>query len=252
MTLTDEAAARDLFEYLVPYRLIICRVCRAGIPPTYLVRHIQTYHVTYSPAFKTPRSTTKWVAEVLLPGLPTCPLDPLREAVVYPPIDGPPLPGLAISNGYGCNLCSYVRSTERQLKAHFNATHATRRRGRGGPRPTAAALRDRLLREHYGETPPWHPAAYQRFYNATVKDVRYFRVQLPKRDLTKVGQRLAQKTRRISCSSHIASKVFHQLACVWRSWKGRKSESLCADCSRASVSMARKDPVASISARCRP
>jgi hypothetical protein len=93
-------------------------------------------------------------------------LDPSKEPVILPAPDCEALPGLKLILGFGCNHCPFVSKNLGSIQRHFNESHAAVRRRRGGLLGTAKGnLRDQLNLEHFGESPAWHPANYQRFFN---------------------------------------------------------------------------------------
>ncbi len=59
MAAEDAPTGLDLFEYLAPYRVLIYRLCAAGVVPAYLISYIRTQYIQYSVHFKTPRSTAR-------------------------------------------------------------------------------------------------------------------------------------------------------------------------------------------------
>lgn len=168
----------ELFDYLVPYRVIVCRPCAAGVVPSQLVTHIRKWHRILDSRFRTPRSTAQWIEEILLPSLPSHPIDPGEETLLQPPTNSPPLASLSVLTGYGCSYCEYVSGAERTIRQHYNERHAKVRRHRGGAHTTHGPARDRTDREHYGERPPWQAVSYQRFFGAGgIKGNHCFRVQ---------------------------------------------------------------------------
>lgn len=159
----------------------------------------------------------------MLTKLLTCPFDPFKEAIAYLLADGLLLPELVVSSGYSCTLCSYVKSDEHAIRKHFDEVHAVRRRGRNGFRLLAGPMRDRLLREHYGEHVTWTPVCFQRFFKSTIKGVRLFRVAGEPSHLENDITHCSISKPNMDRSSFIASKVLNQLASFDAAQKDQRS-----------------------------
>ncbi len=79
--------------YSVPHNVIICQECGFALPRPTIQRHLQSYH-----NYKGPR-----LQEVLVKVYSKSPAV-RREEVVTPPDRLPPLPVLAITPGYQCDV----------------------------------------------------------------------------------------------------------------------------------------------------
>lgn len=176
---TEDRTKPGLFHFLLEQRVLICKSCAAGVVPKHLKTHIRTHHRHYSSDFRTKRSTTDWVQNVLLPSLSRKPLDPLIEDLPIPAPGEEALPALRVHSGYGCTHCHFVTKREDNASRHYNARHAPVRRGPGAVSQAKGALRQRLDREHFGEQPPYVPAFYQRLFTAGVEGSVSFRVRKP-------------------------------------------------------------------------
>jgi hypothetical protein len=109
-------------------------------------------------------------------------LDPVIENIPVPPADVKAFPVLKVHVGHGCTYCPAVSKREDEIRKHYNACHASVRRGRGGAVANSRGMmQKRLNREHYGDQPPYLPAFYQRFFAAGVKGSICFRVTAPER-----------------------------------------------------------------------
>jgi hypothetical protein len=107
-------------------------------------------------------------------------LDPVVESIPVPPADAKAFPFLKVHVGHGCTHCPAVSKREDEIRKHYNACHASVRRGRGGAVANSRGMmRKRLDREHYGDQPPYLPAFYQRFFTAGVKGSICFQVKAP-------------------------------------------------------------------------
>lgn len=178
MVTGSQPAPQELFGYLLPYRVLACRLCETGIPLSQLVSHIRAWHRGFHACFKTPQSTTQWVNEQLLLSLPSRPISPFEEAVLHPPYTSLPLSLLKVFTGHGCSHCEYVCKAESDMRQHYNESHAKIRQRRGGVYTTPGLARDRADRQHYGDQVPWRVVSYQRFYKVGgIKGQRCFRVQ---------------------------------------------------------------------------
>jgi hypothetical protein len=172
----------DLFHLLLEQRILVCRSCKAGVAPRHLVTQIRAHHRGLYSAFQTKQSSIEWVQDRLLPSLPCALLDPVVESIPVPPADAKAFPVLKVHVGYGCTYCPAVSKSEDQIRKHYNARHASVRRGRGGAVANSRGMmQKRLNREHYGDQPLYPPASYQRFFTAGVKGSICFRITAPER-----------------------------------------------------------------------
>lgn len=169
----------DLLEYLPEYRILCCKACKIGLVPKHYARHLHQFHSRTSPELESLRTTRLFVSDVLLPSLQTPPLQPQSEPVNFPGPHTTAFPALKVFKGLGCSYCSFVGPDRVTVSRHFNATHAAKRRSRGGPSPGARGkLKQRIDREHYGDQPPWSVAFYQRFFKGG-RGSNCFRVAAP-------------------------------------------------------------------------
>lgn len=202
---------QEVFQYLSPHRVLACRLCATGVPPSQLVSHLRTWHRGLNPLFRTPRLTAQWIREQLLPSLPSQPIDPYKEAVRPPPCSSLPLSPLKVFVGYGCSHCEYVCRGESDIRQHYNQTHAKVRRRRGGAYTTPGPARDQADQEHYGKQLPWQPVSYQRFFSAGgIKGNHSFRVQAAAAEEQETRPR-GNKLEVRNQADYIASAVFTKL-----------------------------------------
>jgi hypothetical protein len=117
---TRNSTALDLFHLLPDQRILVCRVCSAGVVPQHLVTHIRAHHRRLYPDFQTKRATTEWVKNRLLTSLPCELLDPLSESIPVPPAKTKAFPVLRLHVGYGCSHCSIVSKREEEIRRHYN------------------------------------------------------------------------------------------------------------------------------------
>lgn len=168
-----------LFRFLVEQRVLVCKPCAAGVVPKHLVTHIRSNHRHCSSDFRTKRSATDWVQNVLFPSLPRKPLDPFIDNLPVPPPDEEALPALKVHTGYGCTHWHFVTKREDNASKHYNLMHAPVRCGPGAVSNANGALRQRLDRKHQGGQPPYVPAFYQRLFTAGAAGRVSFRVKVP-------------------------------------------------------------------------
>jgi hypothetical protein len=121
----------------------------------------------HSSSFATPKLIHAFIKKILPTILDRQILDPSKELVVLPAPDREALPGLKVIRGFGYNHCRFVSKNLGSIQRHFRASRTAVRRRRGGLLGTAKGnSRDRLDLEHFGESPAWRPAYYQRFINS--------------------------------------------------------------------------------------
>lgn len=104
--------ALDLSLLLSDQRILVCRACKAGVVPQYLVTHIRAHHRRLYPEFATKRSTTEWVKDRLLMSLPCELLGPSAESIPVPLPETKAFPVLKLHVGYGCTHYSIVSKRE--------------------------------------------------------------------------------------------------------------------------------------------
>ena len=195
-------AGLDLFNYLLDYRVLVCRSCRTGVAPTHLKTHLWTKHRQH---FRTQAALGEWIQQQLLNTLPSPPLDPFVEDIQLPPFRAKPQPALQVSYGYGCRHCTFVCKDLDTSSRHFARDHAPFRRQRGRPRQE----RDK---GYFQDGTPWERAWYQRFFRAAVPKNSCFRVETP--------QPISQSADRsiwpyeADPASYIATEVLSQLTCL--------------------------------------
>jgi hypothetical protein len=170
--------ALGLFHVLSDQRILVCRICRAGVVPQHLVTHIRAHHQRLYPEFQTKRSPAAWVEIRLLTSLPCELLDLFSGSIPVPSPKTKAFPVLRLHVGYGCAHCSVVSKREEEIRRHYNICHAEVRRGCGGAVANSrGVMQKRLNSDHYGDQPPCQPAFYQRFFTAGVKGSICFRVE---------------------------------------------------------------------------
>ena len=158
-------SAMDIFELLLDHRMVVCKLCETGIYPSVLPKHIRNVHPRH--ASQPRRELAIFEKETLPYLLGQALVDPHHEEVMLPDGEPSPLPYLRIHDGFGCNHCPLVSKTVGVLDRHYNRTHAPVRRGRGAlTGGTTRAARERLALLRYGETSPWRPVKFQRFFRS--------------------------------------------------------------------------------------
>ena len=160
----------DVFHLLLEQRILVCRSYKAGVAPRHLVAHIRAHHRGLYSEFRTKQSAVEWVQDRLLPSLPCALLGPVVESIPVLSADAKAFPVLEVHVGYGCTYCSAVSKREDEIMKHYNACHASVRRGRGGAVTNPRGMRQkRLNREHYSNQLAYLLASHQRFFTAGVK-----------------------------------------------------------------------------------
>lgn len=203
----------DVLQWLPEYRMLVCKCSGVAVTQAKLFGHLRQLHMQHSPSLGTPQLIHAFIKNILPTILNGPILDPFKEPVILPGPDREALPGLKITRGFGCDHCPFVSKNLGSIQRHFNEKHAAVRRRRGGLLGTAKGdLRDRLDREHFGESPASHPAYYQRFFNGGPGS-NVFRVRTPEQKLEEDEAR--ERTRQahvMSKGDFIVEEVLRRLA----------------------------------------
>lgn len=83
-------------------------------------------------------------------------LDSTIQLLTIPSANCDPLPALRVYYDFECARCGYITRNKNVVRQHYNVQHTAVRRHRGGNMVNGTGvLRERLVREHYGDRPPW-------------------------------------------------------------------------------------------------
>ncbi len=110
--------------YLQKYKTLLCRQCKLALSPgNGIRRHLMHAHKEWP--LKIRKDIAEYASQLELIS---------SNQIVLPTSKGPPIPGLAIPDGWSCDGCSYLCSTERTMQEHSRPKHdrgqATGRRWR--------------------------------------------------------------------------------------------------------------------------
>lgn len=151
----------DILLHLPAHRVLVCLPCGIAVAPHRLQSHLRMLHLEQSGALATRELVKRFVIDTLPSILDRPLLDPRTEPVQLPATDSEPLPGLKVYTGLGCNHCPVVCKNANQIRQHYNTSHATVRKHRGGPRTRKKVFSlgpsDVLPAD---EAPQWHTANY--------------------------------------------------------------------------------------------
>lgn len=134
---------------LEDYRVLVCSACQFVVNHDRLAAHLRTRHAHH---LEQSGRTAVALANACAEQLRVCRLPVYGGAIRQPTPDSPPLPGLAVQNGYGCSLCPAVRREESGIRAHFTQKHPYRRKR--------------------GEE-PWSPVLFQQFTRCGSNKIRF-------------------------------------------------------------------------------
>lgn len=156
----------DLFEYLSDYKVLVCRLCRYAVPPSWLQSHLQRRHKEDHDDLRG-KSGPANVARKLLSRIDMPLLDPSRDPVALPAPDSDPIPYLEVQTGNKCLECCKILTDTKGIVKHLREAHNIVRRGPG--RPTIASRR---------LPPNWTTVSCQRFFVSGHQSI-YFEVISP-------------------------------------------------------------------------
>jgi hypothetical protein len=173
----------EVLPWLPEYRVLICKRCGVALTQAKLFHHLRELHMQHSSSF----ATTKLIHTFIKKTLPTVLDEPIldlsKEPVILPLLNNEALPGLKVTRSLGCNHYPFVSINLGSIQCHFNETCAAVRRKCSGLLGTAKGeLRYRLDVEHYGKSPAWHQAYYQRFFSGGPGS-NAFRVRSPEQKI---------------------------------------------------------------------
>jgi hypothetical protein len=152
---------------LPSHGVMVCKPCGVAIAPHNLQAHLNKLHIEQSTALASRGLVRTFVNETLPSMLEKPLLDPRTEEVHLPEPDREALPGLKISQGFGCNSRGYVCKGVNRIRQHHNVEHAPIRKHRGGKRMrNSSAAKDAVANGLPKEPMPWHTAHYQQFFAA--------------------------------------------------------------------------------------
>jgi hypothetical protein len=141
------------------------------------LHHLRELHMQHSSSFATTKLILTFIKKTLPTVLDGPILDLSKEPVILPLLNNEALPGLKVTGGLACSI------NLGSIQRHFNETRAAVRRKRGGLLGTIKGeLRYRLDVEHYGKSPAWHQAYYQRFFSGGPGS-NAFRVRTPEQKI---------------------------------------------------------------------
>jgi hypothetical protein len=135
-----QVSARVL--YLARYKVLLCRQCKLILSRGEGVkRHLMRYHKNYSIAVR--REIAAYASKLDLI---------VSDQIVPPTVEDPPISELILYDGWKCDDCHYLCSSERMIKEHCREKHGWRKT----------------------DGQPWHSAKVQTFFQACQK--RFFEV----------------------------------------------------------------------------
>jgi hypothetical protein len=153
----------DVLEFLLEFRVIVCKLCQGAIRPSAVDTHLRRVHARCNSSPASEKQTRKFTDEILPKLMETPLLDPRNEPVILPTIEQTPLPHLRIYDGFGCSYCSLVSQAVHVMRNHYNITHALEGRSRGGRKCSGSrAVRELLESAHFGEKLPWEAVKLNR------------------------------------------------------------------------------------------
>jgi hypothetical protein len=163
---TEFAPAMDLFQYLSEYKVLVCRLCKYAVPPSWLQSHLQRRHKEDHDDLRS-QSGPADVARELLSRIDMPLLDPRRESVTLPAPDSDPIPFLEVQLGNKCSECFKILTDTKGIVRHLREAHNIVRRG-----PSRPSIASRRL------PPDWTTVSCQWFFVARYQSI-YFEAISP-------------------------------------------------------------------------
>ena len=110
--------------HLPEHRVLVCNHCRIGLYPGTISKHLRKPHYGSKRPVLNAKQIRSFLNDWLPANLAQPLLDPRIATIPTPTSTQPPIPQLLVHHGYRCDLCPYIDANRKNMRQHFNQTHA--------------------------------------------------------------------------------------------------------------------------------